>query len=292
MISRSPTFLARGAVRGLFGIPAIAFALCGAPAVAQAQFMTLGGAVAESDLLYLSGDQRLALEILEEYLATDPTDVDALWRAARAGVVIGIGEEGSRAQNRWLDPAIDRGRRAIELDPDDIDGRYWYGVAAGRRAMNAAPSYAVELVQILYEEAHAILAVDSLHGGAQNMLGKMNYEIMNVSRVKRLIARTFMGNRALGDTSWENAEYYLGRAVRSWPEYVLFHFDLAQLYKRRGRRDEAIEEYQAVLALPPVHPTDRRLQTQALEQLAEWEVVVTSGVAATTGSTRENHAER
>jgi tetratricopeptide (TPR) repeat protein len=246
--------------------------------------MSLGGAVAESDLLYLSGDPKLALEILEEYLTTDSTDADALWRAARAAVVIGIDEEGSRPQNRWLDPAIDWSRRAVELDPDDVDGRYWHGVAAGRRAMNAAPSYAVELAQIVYEEAHAILAVDSLHGGAQNMLGKLNYEIMTVSRVKRLIARTFMGNQALGDTSWENAEYYLEKAVQSWPEYVLFHFDLAQLYKRRGRRDEAIEEYQSVLALPAVHPTDHRLQNQAREQLAEWEVVVTPAGAAWTGA--------
>jgi tetratricopeptide (TPR) repeat protein len=113
------------------------------------------------------------------------------------------------------------------------------------------------------------------------MLGKLNYEIMTVSRIKRLIARTFMGNRALGDTSWENAEYHLAKVAESWPDYVLFHFDLAQLYRRRGRREEAVVEYQATLAIHPIHPTDHGLHDQAREQLEEWGVAVAVADSAT-----------
>jgi tetratricopeptide (TPR) repeat protein len=168
--------------------------------------------------------------------------------------------------------------RAVAAEPGGVDGTYWHGVAVGRRAMNASPGYAVELAQVSYEDAHAILAVDSLHGGAHNMLGKLNYEIMSLSRIKRGVARTFMSNPALDDTSWENAEYHLTRAVEVWPEFVLFHFDLAQFYRKRGRRDEAIAAFRRAIELPAVHPTDHSLQQQAREILTEWEALPDSSL--------------
>lgn len=251
-------------------IPVLVLAML--PRVAVAQLVGFGGTLAEADMLYLAGQPKLSFELLEEHLRTDSTDYDALWRASRAAVVVGIDEEGSRPQNIWLDPAVRYSERAVLTQPDGVDGRYWRGVSAGRRAMNASPGYAVELAQIVYDDAHMILEADSLHAGAHNMLGKLNYEIMSLSRIKRAIARTFMGNDALDDTSWENAEYHLAKAAALWPDFVLFHFDLAQLYRKRGRRDEAIASFTAALRQTPVHPTDRRLLDQAHEILADWNV--------------------
>ena len=258
-----------------------------APGTLHAQLAGFDGSIAEADIMYLAGEPRRSFEILEAHLARDSTDYAALWRAARAAVVIGIDEEGSRPQNAWLDPAMHYSQRAVELRPEGIDGIYWRGVAAGRRAMNASPGYAVELAQVAYDDAHAILAVDSLHGGAHNMLGKLNYEIMSLSRIKRAIARTFMGNDALDDTSWENAEYHLARAVETWPDFVLFHFDLGQLHRKRDRRAEAITAFQRALQLPVVHPTDRELQEQAraaLEELGALEAEADSTVRMPGGS--------
>lgn len=245
-------------------------ALC--PTPASAQLAKLGGAVSEADMLYMAGEPRAAFERLQAHLARDPTDYEALWRAARSAVLLGIQEEESRAQNAWLDPAMELAERAVERRPSGLDGVYWRGVAAGRRAMNAAPGYAVELAEVVYGDAHSILEADSLHGGAHNMLGKLNYEIMTVSRIERFIARTFMGNEALDDTSWENAERHLSRAADLWPELVLFHFDLGQLHRERGRRDAAIREFAHTLALPAVHPNDEGLQDRARGFLERWGV--------------------
>jgi len=249
-------------------LPAV-LALLLLPMAARGQLLGLGGPVAESDLLYLAGEPRQAFAVLDAHLETDSTDYDALWRAVRASVVIGLDEEGNRAQNDWFDPAIQLAHRAVALRPDGVDGLYWRGVVTGRRAMNAKPSYAVDLVQFVYDDAHAILALDSLHGGAHNMLGKLNYEIMSLSRIERAIARVFMGNAALGDASWENARYHLERSVESWPDFVLLQFDLAQLYRKRGPREAAVETFRRVIDLPVAHPIDPRLQDEARELLAE-----------------------
>jgi tetratricopeptide (TPR) repeat protein len=245
------------------------------PAAIEGQLAGFGGPLAQADMLYLAGEPLQAFEILDQHLATDSTDYDALWRAARAAVVLGIDAEGSRGQNAWLDPAMAFAERAVALRPDGIEGRYWRGVAVGRRAMNASPGYAVELAQVVYDDAHAILAADSTHGGAHNMLGKLNYEIMSLSRIKRGVARTFMGNSALDDTSWENARHHLERATEVWPDFVLFHFDLGQLHRRRGRREEAARSFMTALALEPVHPTDRKVQADARAYLEEWGLLTT-----------------
>jgi len=239
------------------------------PMAGRAQLLGLGGTVAESDLLYLAGEPRQAYALLEAHLATDPTDYDALWRAVRASVVIGLEEEGNRAQNLWLDPAVHLAHRAVAERPDGVDGLYWRGVVTGRRAMNAKPAYAVELVQFVYDDAHAILALDSLHGGAHNMLGKLNYEIMSLSRIERAVARIFMGNAALGDASWENARYHLEKSVESWPDLVLLQFDLGQLYRKRGPREAAVEAFRRAIDLPVAHPIDPKLQDEARELLAD-----------------------
>jgi tetratricopeptide (TPR) repeat protein len=213
---------------------------------ARGQLVGFGGAVAESDLLYLAGEPRQAFAVLETHLATDSTDYDALWRAVRASVVIGLEEEGNTAQNLWFDPAIHLAHRAVALRPDGVDALYWRGVVTGRRAMNAKPSYAVDLVQFVYDDAHTIL-----------------------SRIERAVARVFMGNAALGDASWENARYHLEKSVESWPDLVLLQFDLGQLYRKRGSREAAVQAFRKVLDLPAAHPIDPRLQDEARELLAE-----------------------
>lgn len=261
---RTATLFALGSVVTVVGAAAM-------PGPLSAQPAGFGDAVSESDMLYLSGEPRAAFERLEAHLAADSADYAALWRAARSSVALAIEEAHHLDQNAWLDPAIVYAERAVELRPGGVDGLYWRGVASGRRALNAGAGYAVELAQVVYEDAHAILAHDSLHGGAHNMLGKLNYEVMSLSRIKRLIARTFMGNDALDDASWENAEHHLHRAADLWPDVVLFHFDLGQLYRKRGRRDLAVRELAHTLALPAVHPTDTRTQARARAILGEWD---------------------
>ena len=240
---------------------------------ASAQLTRLSTPISRSDVAYSSGNPLLSYEILQEYLEGDSASYDALWRSARAAIQVGMERQGSREQNQWLDPAIRLSEMAIELRPDGIEGLYWRGFAAGRRAMNASASYAVALAQIVHQDTHNILASDSLHGGAHNMLGKLNYEVMSLSWFERMIAKTFMGNKALDDTSWQNAEYHLAKAVEIWPDLILFHFDMGQLHRKRGRREEAIGSFRQVLSLIAVHPIDRKLQGEAREILNNWGVL-------------------
>jgi len=226
--------------------------------------------VVYADRLYFSGEPLRAYELLNRHLEAEPDDYEVLWRAARALVVIGVMETGgSRAQNAWLDPAMALADRAVQADPRGVDGLYWRGAAYGRRAINAAPGYAAELAQEMWDDAQAILELDPEHGGAHNLLGKLSYEVMSLSRIQRAMARLFMGNEALSNASWEAAERHLRHAVRAWPDLVLFQYDLALLLRKRGSEEEARAAFEHVLALEARHPPDATLQAEARAFLEE-----------------------
>jgi tetratricopeptide (TPR) repeat protein len=161
------------------------------------------------------------------------------------------------------------GSGGVPERPHGVDGMYWRGAAAGRRAMNAGPSYGAELAQRVYDDAHAILALDSGHGGAHNLLGKLNYELMSLSRVERFLGRLLVRTQALRDSSWESAETHLVAAAESWPDLVLFQFDLGLLYRKRGREQEARAAFRRVTEMAPVHPTDGSFQDDARRHLEE-----------------------
>jgi len=228
-------------------------------------------AVASADALYFSGAPREAYELLKSHLEASPSDYEALWRAARAAVVIGIVREGITAQNEYLDPAIVLGDRAVAERPQGLDGLYWRGAAEGRRALNAGNDYASRLVQRVYDDAHAILALDSLHAGAHNLLGRVNYEIMDLSRVERLLGRLLVNNRALQESSWDGAANHLRRAAELDPYNVLYWLDLGQLYMRRGRDEDAVTVLHRVTEMPSVHPPDDVFKDTARSWLAELE---------------------
>jgi tetratricopeptide (TPR) repeat protein len=250
-------------------VTVLALALVVGAAVPVAAQSPVRDPVLDADALYFEGKVEEAFALLNEHLVAHPNDYDALWRAARAGVVAGVLREGITSQNERLDPAIVLGDRAVEVRPDGIDGLYWRGAAEGRRALNAGSDYAARLVQRVYDDAHAILALDSLHGGAYNLLGRVNYEIMDLPRIARFFARRLVGNRALHDSSWEDAETYLTRAAELWPDNVLFQLDLGDLYQRRGRDGEARTQLQRVVGMPSLHPADDYFKESARRFLEE-----------------------
>lgn len=224
---------------------------------------------AHADALYFGGEPREAYDLLHAHVEEHPDDYDALWRLSRAAIVLGVEEEEVLDQTYWYDRGMEFGDRAVALRPDGIEGRYWRGASSGRRALNAAPEYGAELAQRAYEDAHAILALDPHHGGAHNLLGKIFFEVMSMSRIQRFLGRTFMRTEALSESSWEAAEEHLEAAAAAWPEWVLFQYDVAALYRKRGRKDDAREAYLRVMRMRPVHPTDLELQRDAARALEE-----------------------
>ena len=210
----------------------------------------------EAEALYRDQRPREALARLEEYLDLQPDDYQARWKAARAAASVGLLQQTEEEQNPWFLRGIAHGEKAMDLDPTGVDGLYWLTVNKGRLSFTLSPRATAAMAQEVYLLAHRILAVDTLHAGAWNALGKLNFEVMRLSAFERLLARVFLGNDALRRTSWEKALTYQQRAVELDPANPLFRLDLGVVYLFTGRHVLAAEELQRALDLPLRHPGD------------------------------------
>ncbi|HBD97602.1 MAG TPA: hypothetical protein DC060_05330, partial [Gemmatimonadetes bacterium] len=83
-------------------------ALCpGTSAGAQTSPVTLFdpsaslGVVERAERAYWEGDATASLRLLEDWLTNTPDDVEALWRAARASVALGIITNQAAVESHW-----------------------------------------------------------------------------------------------------------------------------------------------------------------------------------------------
>ena len=245
---------------------ALASPLAGQPAQAGVP-VTSGDALERAESFYREREPEEALSALEEHLALHPDDYRARWLAARAAASVGLLQGSEEEQNPWFRRGVAHAEEAVALRAEGVEGLYWLTVNVGRLAFTLSPRETADAAQEIYLLAHRILALDSLHAGAWNALGKLNFEVMRLSAFERFLARIFLGNDALRLTSWENALAFNTRAVELDPTNPSFRLDLGVVHLFRGRYEEAARELQSVLDLPLRHPGDVLYQREASELL-------------------------
>ena len=239
----------------------LAMMLWGAPAYAWAQEGSTPG-LAGADSLYFAGDADASLELLAIGRPWGGDPAPRRWRSIRALVALGMEPGTTAEQNRWLDQGVALAQEVKEQGPPTLDELFWGAAAQGRRALNAGPRYAGEMGVRARDDARLVLAADSLHGGAHNVLGRIGLEVMSLSRFERILARA-TGVTFPGDIDWEEAEHHLRRATELWPHMVLYHLDLAKLLIKRNRPDQARCALRQALDTPPLHPPDPLLKEEA-----------------------------
>ena len=225
--------------------------------------------ISEAHDLYLDHRVMESLQLFEDVVDEFPEIYEALWGAARSAIALGLLSRGREIQNQWYKIGESYARRATEVEPEGPVGLYWLLTAKGLRAAQTGGKEASALGGEVYDLAHQLLEMDSLHAGAYHALGVLNYKVRRLSWIERFVARNFLGADVMNSTSWEDAERYLLRAVELRPEYLLFHLDLGRMYLDRDRKDEARVHLERVLELPVLEPPDRRFQTIAERRLAE-----------------------
>lgn len=213
-----------------------------------------------------------ALTVWEAALTASPRRYAVLWRAAREATVLGMLEETEEAQNAWFRRGEDFARRAIAVDPEGVEGRYWLLAALGRRALQSGIVTTARLAGEIHAGATVLLERETDHAGAHHVMGVLNSEVMKLPAVTRFLGRRVLGGGSdLYETSWVEAERHLARAVELDPGMLLYRLDLALLHLRRGKGPEASEVLRQLLDCPPLEAVDPGLQARARGLLLDLE---------------------
>lgn len=233
---------------------------------------TIGGsASAQSNTDIEAGDSEYramraeaALAHYERALAAEPGNYEALWKASRSALDLASGPMPSNDRRTHLFQKGERyARRAVERNPADAKGHFALARALGKSSQSRGIRAKVRAATDIRSGALECVRLDPTHSGCHHILGVWNAEVMRLSGFERMIARNFLGGRALASASWSDAQRYLERAVALAPERIVHHLELGDVYRDRGDRVAARRAYEAVLRLAVADYNDERYKAQA-----------------------------
>jgi len=226
-----------------------------------------------ADSLLLSMEPLAAFEIIEARLEFEPTDYEALWRAARLAVALGVIEREESDRVSWFRVAEYHGLAALEARPGDLEGLVWTAAAKGRLAIETGGARdKARLGSEVWDLTEQILEEFPDHAMGNDVRGKLNQEVMKLDGFSRFMGRMVLRSDPIRYSRWDAAETHLQRAIESDSGMVLFYMDLGETYLFQEKREQAREVFETGLRVPYRFPTDpvfKRTMQRHLRRLDE-----------------------
>lgn len=175
-----------------------------------------------------------AADVWAARLERDPKDYDAAWKLARAAYWLGS-HVASGERRKQYERGLEAGRRAVALEPNRPEGRFWMAATMGAMAESFGLRAGIRYRGPVKREFEAVLKLAPAYsdGGADRGLGRWYF------RVPRL----FGGSKA-------RAVEHLQRSLTYDPANAASHFFLAETYRSMDRDEEAFRHLRLVLEAP------------------------------------------
>jgi len=215
--------------------------------------------ISQADQFYAQRDDLKQLEQgivrLRQAAADDPNSYDAYWRLAKLDYYLATHSDGEY-RDRAFRESVDAGKTAVALQPDKPDGHFWLGANYGGSLESESISGLASLEDVR-KEMDTVLNLDEGYqdGSAHMVLGLLD-----------LKAPKIVG----GDPQRAVAEMEKGLKFGKGNAFLRLH--LAEAYRAVGRSDDARQQLEAILSMPPdpnYLPELHEAQAQARQLLDE-----------------------
>jgi len=210
---------------------------------------------------YATLDEVAALNHYQKAATADPKNYEALWKASRSAIDLGIPAPDASKRNALFLTAEQYGRKAVAVNPGDPEGHFVLAWALGKTALTQSASKRVKYGTEVHTHAVECLRIKPSHAGCLHIMGVWNAEIMRLNSFVRLIAKSILGGRVFGEASWKEAVRYMEAAVAAEPERVVHRLDMGEVYRDSGQKDKAREQFEAGLKLPSTDFNDSRFKS-------------------------------
>ncbi len=228
---------------------------------------SVAGAIADGDREIAARRPLAALAHYETALTAAPNDYDVLCRTSRTLVDLAEFDDDKARRTASFTRAVALARRAIAADSTQADGHFHLARALGREALTVSARERVRYALDVREAALRALAIDSMHAGALHVMGRWHAEIMRLNSVTRMVARTFMGGKVLGEASWRESVRLLERAAAVEPGRTVHLLALAQVYRDAGDKARARTSFVAAIEAPLQDANDEGWKREAEREL-------------------------
>lgn len=214
-----------------------------------------------------------ALEKYEAFLSVNPNHVEALTRASRIYSNIGgrMKEDMLELKKVNLEKARALGLKAVSLDPQDKEARLAYVISLGLLSEVAgSPRDKIRDAKIIYEQASAILVLDSTFAAAYFILGKWHFELAKLNWMEQLACEIFFGGMPEG-VSMDKALQHMRKASALEPTSIIYLFGEASVLHHEGDDKGALVLLKRAITLPLKEPDDTLRKERCVKLLKEIE---------------------
>lgn len=235
---------------------------CGQPS--RAEDSRVAELIARGDQADKKDDTRAALAFFLEAEKLAPNNATLLARISdeySALVEISKPDDAEKATRACFAYA----RRAVAAGPDNAKAHLALAIGYGRMTDYTDNKTKLEYSRIIRTETEKSIALDPTDDFAYYVLGRWNYGFATLNPVLRFFARLVYGT--MPQTTLEDAEKYLKKAVALAPKRIIHHLELAHTYDAMGKKDLAEKEWKTVLDLQPTDKEDRDAQDEARKAL-------------------------
>ena len=228
-----------------------------APAVFE-RISTQQDPTARADELYAARDTadnlKQLLTLTEQWTSRDPSSYEAWWRLAKARYYVGDREKDQTKKAKMFQSGVEAAKKAIALDDKRVDGHFWYAASEGEYANLKGVLQSLGSVKIIRKEFEAALAINPAYesGAIFSALGQIDLNL----------PRLLGGNERRGIERLE-------AGLKVGPDNAELKVTLAEVYIKKGRKDEAKQLIESVLkandpARSPIEMEELRTKARAL----------------------------
>ncbi|MBX3255268.1 MAG: hypothetical protein KF862_14100 [Chitinophagaceae bacterium] len=207
-----------------------------------------------------------ALNKYKEVLKAHPANSIALWKASELTGRIGNRQKDEKQREAAFTEARQFAEAALNENRNSADASYAMAATAARMSTVTSGKNKARSLRDMKNYADTALQINPRHARALYILGKWNFDIVNLNAGEKAAVKVLFGGmpKATLDGAIENFE----KARVADPLLVISYLDLAKAYVKNHQTDKAIEVLNRMIKLPPKTGDDQEYKAEGKALLA------------------------
>ncbi len=202
----------------------------------------------------------VALKYYKKLLAKYPNCLEANQNAALAAARLVQIQKSTKLSKGFALMSQKYARQAYKLDKNSAQNYYILAVSDGLVALYSSIREKVNSVARIEANAKKCLRLNPKHPYANHLLGKMYYEMSQISSVERKIAEGLVGKLPPG--SLEKALSYMKKNYAINPNFIANTSDMALIYHKMKNKTLAQKYINIALKTKSTYPEDKYIKSE------------------------------
>lgn len=201
-----------------------------------------------------------AFHLYQQVLQNQPNHLGAICKCSELASKIGHRQSTKESQISYYQTARRYAEIGLKINPSSADANFAMSLAMGRMAMVSSGRQLVESVKGIKYYADRTVQLNPADFRGFHVLGKWYFEISNLGSFKRTAVKIFYG--AFPDASFEDSRRCYQKSLQLNPNFNLNYLELAKVYVKLDRPEEALTLLQKLDTLSLKMEDDPRIREE------------------------------